>query len=95
MSSLPLSLATSIRLAVKPDRGVQLASDTAAGERGVGNQLQAFARVVIDHCEDVEPSATKSRLQRFDGPHGMAIGSRVPVARLRSPIASPQVLPRG
>jgi len=45
-----------IGFTVEPDHRVQLASNPAAGERGVCHERRAFARFFIDHREDAEPT---------------------------------------
>lgn len=43
-----------LRLTVEPDELVELPRDARAGERGVGDQTEAFARAVVDDGEDAE-----------------------------------------
>jgi hypothetical protein len=61
VSSVPLS-ETQVRGLPDYDDRVQLASDAPAGDRGIGNQRQAFASEVVDHGEDAEPPTIGERV---------------------------------
>ena len=45
------------RLCSAGDDPVELAPDPETGDRGVGNERQAFPRAIVDHGEDPEASA--------------------------------------
>jgi hypothetical protein len=45
------------RTATRRDHEVELASDAAPGERGIGHQAQALAGEVVDHRQDTEAAA--------------------------------------
>ena len=88
--------------AARGDDGIELARDTQPGQRRIGDQRQAFAGEIVDDRQDAEAPAVgrtrrdrKSRLQRWFGPCGSAIGARVPRARLRPRAGGPEAAPRG
>src|SRR5262245_18605309 len=58
---MPLSTSIARGLAQPGHDAIELASDPQAGDRGIGNERQAFPRAIIDHAEDAETPAARSR----------------------------------
>jgi len=66
---VPLSLTINQRLATAGDNRIELAPDPRTGQRGVGDQRQAFTGEVVDDDEDAEaPAVAQLVMQKIERP---------------------------
>jgi hypothetical protein len=91
--AMPVSLVplSETHITGRQREAISPSSDPSPGQRGVGDERQAFPREVIDDRQDAETSAVGESIRQevqapaLIGTCGSAIGALVPSARLRPP----------